>query len=128
MTFEELALPSASVEVNIAKLSVLISRFLTSLCRCAVSSSTQKVFFHALEEWASSLPQDLDHVPDVDHSLSSESNKVGVVSQSLKREISLKLTAQAIPGTVLPRNRDTVDRAMYLGIVTYREATKMAVQ
>lgn len=79
MTFEELALPSASVEVNIAKLSVLISRFLTSLCRCAVSSSTQKVFFHALEEWASSLPQDLDHVPDVDHSLSSESNKVGVL-------------------------------------------------
>jgi hypothetical protein len=80
MTLGEFALPNTSIEVNIAKLGVLISRFLSGLCQGEMSPSTQEVFFHALEEWTLRLPRNLRHFPDVDDLNSSHADEVGSVS------------------------------------------------
>ncbi|OAL21751.1 hypothetical protein AYO22_07693 [Fonsecaea multimorphosa] len=77
MSLEEFALPNASIEVNIAKLSVLICRFLVRLCQGKMSSKTQEVFFHALEEWASNLPQNLRYFPDMYDPEASQADEVG---------------------------------------------------
>jgi hypothetical protein len=96
MTLGEFALAHTSIEVNIAKLSVLISRFLTGLCQGQMSPSTQEVYFHALEEWAANLPHNLRHFPGVDDPHSSRCDEVGSVSIA-RRRVRGKLTVQALP-------------------------------
>ena len=80
MTLDEFTLPDASSEVNTAKLSVLISRFLVCQCQNERNSSTQLVLFHTLQKWASNLPQNLRHFPDIDDPHSLQADIVGSVS------------------------------------------------
>ena len=79
MTLEEFALTNDNIEVNIAKLSMLIGRFLTSLCEGKMTPNTQEAFFHAIENWASSLPQNLRYFPDANDPQMSQANAVGSV-------------------------------------------------
>jgi len=88
MTLEDLAFPNASVEYNIAKLSVLTNRFLSSLCVGQMSSKTREVFFHALEEWAANLPQNLRCFPDIYDPQSSQADEVASVRKHSGREES----------------------------------------
>lgn len=80
MTLKEFVLPNTSVEVNIAKLSVLVGRFLTGLCQGTMNPSTQEVLFQALEEWASKLPGNLRYFPGADDPHLSQADEVGSVS------------------------------------------------
>ncbi|KAK5311857.1 hypothetical protein LTR93_011565 [Exophiala xenobiotica] len=80
MTLEEFALPNASIEFNIAKVSMLISRFLGSLCQAKMNPATQEVLFHALEEWTSNLPPNLRYFPANGDRHASQANEVGSVS------------------------------------------------
>lgn len=80
MTLEEFALSHASIEFNIAKLSMLISRFLGGLCQDKMNPATQEVLFHALEEWASKLPPNLRYFPDSGDRHASQADEVGSVS------------------------------------------------
>ncbi|KAK5051777.1 hypothetical protein LTR69_010068 [Exophiala sideris] len=77
MTLEDFALPNDSIEFNIAKLSMLVARFLTSLCEGGMTPSTQEVFFHAIEDWASNLPQNLRYFPATSDPQTSQANEVG---------------------------------------------------
>ncbi|KIW10108.1 hypothetical protein PV08_11068 [Exophiala spinifera] len=77
MTLEEFAAPNPDIEVNVAKLSVLISRFLSGLSQGSMYPSIQEAFFHALEVWASNLPQNLRHFPDITAPQSSQADEAG---------------------------------------------------
>ncbi|ETI26650.1 hypothetical protein G647_10411 [Cladophialophora carrionii CBS 160.54] len=80
MTPKEFTSPDDSIEVNMAKLSVFISRFLASLCRGQWRASTQESFFHTLETWASELPQNLRYSASTGGALSSQAYEAGPVS------------------------------------------------
>jgi hypothetical protein len=83
MTPQELSRPDCSIEVNMAKLSVLISRFLASLRGGQWNPSAQESCFDTLETWASQLPQDLQRSASAGDALPAEADEAGPVSDSL---------------------------------------------
>ncbi|KAK5049431.1 hypothetical protein LTR84_004360 [Exophiala bonariae] len=72
MTPQELALPNDSIEVNLAKLAVLISRFQASLSQVQRNAGDKESFFRTLEAWASQLPQNLRYSANTNDSPSSQ--------------------------------------------------------
>jgi hypothetical protein len=83
MTLDQFAQSDASIEYNIAKLSVLVRRFLTRQDQESRSSASQEAFFHALEEWASNLPPQFRYFPDTVERRETQAVEVGSVSQVL---------------------------------------------
>jgi hypothetical protein len=95
MSPDEIATPNASIELNIAKLSVLMSRFLSSLCLGRMSSEIQENLFNAIEVWASKLPHNLRYFPSIDSPQSSQADEVGSVSEHSGLKVDVRLTTQA---------------------------------
>lgn len=81
MTPQEFALPDNSIETNMAKLSVFISRFQARFCQGQRSVNGKESFFHTLEAWASGLPQNLRYFAEIDGSQSSQVIEAGSVSE-----------------------------------------------
>jgi hypothetical protein len=79
MTSHELALPDHSIEVNLAKLSVLISRFQASFSQDQRNASDKESIFSKLEAWASHLPQNLRYFVNIDVLYSLQANEAGSV-------------------------------------------------
>lgn len=82
MTPQELAFADNSIEVNMAKLSVLISRFQASVSRDQRNASAKEYFFQTLEVWASELPQKLRYCAGPSDSDSLQAIEAGSVSQA----------------------------------------------
>lgn len=99
MTPQELALPDSSIEINLARLSVLISRYQASLCQGQENTGTKESFFHTLEAWASKLPENLRYSASSNDPNSLQEIEAASVSDalSLGSGQESELTTSALP-------------------------------
>lgn len=90
------------LEVNMAKLGVMVSRFIIDVygSKEEVNFGMYEKYLHTLEEWSSSLPQSLRYFPDhsrgaIHPSLSTE-DEVASVSVSSTRPSAIRLILPSI--------------------------------
>jgi hypothetical protein len=87
----DLCKPVQELEVNMAKLSVMVSKFIIDVygAKEEVNFGTYEKYLHALEEWSASLPQSLRYFPDHSkgaiHPSFSTEDEVASVSVSTTR-------------------------------------------
>jgi len=118
----DLCKPARELEVNVAKLGVMVSKFIIDVygAKEEVNFGTYGKYLHTLEEWSASLPQSLRYFPDhsrgaIHPSLSTEDEvaSVSLSPQPGRRQSDfIDLSCLALPRGLLPRNCTSHDETV----------------